>query len=613
MLSQKETKHVNKQDRIHFYTSYLQETKELLEQLKRRSNWWLTAKIIIFLSGVLFIYLGFSRGWNGNVYGVVLSLLIYISAAKLDARNLNRIETAQRVKQTLENEISTFNGDFSNFPNGKEYIEPSHEYTYDLDIFGEKSLFQRLNRTITKEGSDRLAQWLSHYPTDERLTNERKVTIDELSENRKVLVRFISVPRQEEKRLRTYINVLKEQRDNKAEKQAAYTTYFCPKIIMACVSLIITWGLLFCAISGICSWYLFGLLFFIQLLAGFSHSKRTSRMLNETEGLHKSFAPYLSILQFVQERDFKTPYLQNISKELSKAGKSFKLLSNLIQALYCRINDIMFILLNGMILFDIFMLRGYECWKHEAIKNMEHWIDLLADTDALVSLAVYKFDHPENTSACFLDETSPNIIEATEMFHPFLAEEKAVGNDLLLKATEMMIVTGANMAGKSTFLRTVGINYVMAMNGIPVCAKTFRMKKVALFSSMRTADNLASHISYFHAELLRLQQLVEFCKQKAHTLIILDEILKGTNSEDKLKGSILFLRKMLLLPVTGIVATHDLKLSDLEKEDSHFQNYCFEIGLGKDISYSYKIKKGVARNLNATYLLNEILEKITPQ
>lgn len=610
-----------------FYKTELNKTDNFLNALKHRSNIWLTIKIIIFLFGALFVYSGFTKGWfsYGNPYSLIIIFLFYLAAAKSDAKNLDKIEKTRRIKQTLENELKGLAGDYSAFPNGKEYIDPSHEYTYDLDIFGTKSLFQRLNRTITKEGSDRLATLLSNYPADENLIKDRNAAIHELSQDGQELIRFLSSPRQEEDRLRKYIEVLKE-------KESTETTilknrpikFFNRKIVMSLTLLIITWCVLIGAVSGICSWYLFGLLFFIQLIIGFSLSKQTGQMIGETEGLYKSFSAYLTILDFLQKKkewttesvtkkQFHSPYLQTISNELNGTDKSLKSLYHIIQAIYCRINDIMFVLMNGLFQFDVFLLRSYKCWKTQVLHNADQWINLLADTDALVSMAVYTFNHPENTDAHFLDTSSPNIIEADNLYHPFLTKEKAVGNDLTLQSTEMMIVTGANMAGKSTFLRTVGINYVMAMNGIPVCAKSFGVKKVALFSSMRTADNLSSNISYFHAELLRLEQLIDFCKHQSHTLIILDEILKGTNSEDKLKGSILFLKKILLLPVTGIVATHDLKLSDLEQEDSHFQNYCFEIGLGKGISYSYKIKKGVARNLNATYLLNDILDKITPR
>ena len=184
-------------------------------------------------------------------------------------------------------------------------------------------------------------------------------------------------------------------------------------------------------------------------------------------------------------------------------------------------------------------------------------------------------------------------------------------NDFCISDSHYYIVTGANMAGKSTFLRAIGVNYILAMCGMPVFAKRMRVSIFSLFSSMRTTDDLAHGISYFNAELLRLKQLISECKENRHTLIILDEILKGTNSADKLSGSRMFLESIAKLPVTGIIATHDLELSKMSTEHpNRFHNYCFEIELTDNVKYSYKITQGVARNQNATYLLTGILRNI---
>lgn len=162
------------------------------------------------------------------------------------------------------------------------------------------------------------------------------------------------------------------------------------------------------------------------------------------------------------------------------------------------------------------------------------------------------------------------------------------------------------MAGKSTFLRTLGINYVLAMNGLPVFATRFTISIFHLFTSMRTTDDLANGISYFNAELLRLKRLIGSLQPTMPNLIILDEILKGTNSLDKLNGSRLFLEYVSERNVTGVIATHDLELSKMDA-NSRFHNFCFEIELGSNIGYSYKLGVGVARNQNATYLLKDIL------
>ena len=232
--------------------------------------------------------------------------------------------------------------------------------------------------------------------------------------------------------------------------------------------------------------------------------------------------------------------------------------------------------------------------------------------DALVSMATFRYNEPQAGGAV-IDEGDGVVYEARALWHPFLGN-KAVRNDFSILNGNYYIVTGANMAGKSTFLRSLGINYILAMNGMPVFAGSLRVSVFALFTSMRTTDDLTRGISYFNAELLRLRQLIGFCEEHKNTLIILDEILKGTNSADKLNGSRLFLEYISLRNVTGVIATHDLELSRMA--DGHagrFHNYCFEIELGTDVTYSYRITPGVARNQNATFLLKELLDGKSPR
>lgn len=236
-------------------------------------------------------------------------------------------------------------------------------------------------------------------------------------------------------------------------------------------------------------------------------------------------------------------------------------------------------------------------------------MDIVSELDAAVSMADFRYNHPEATDAEIVDG-SPVLFEAKNLYHPFLGAN-AVKNDFSIHDDNYYIITGANMAGKSTFLRSLGVNYILVMSGMPVFASSLKVSRFQLFSSMRTTDDLTHGISYFNAELLRLEQLMQFCKRgELRTLIILDEILKGTNSLDKLNGSRLFLEAISRMPVTGVIATHDLELSRMaESSPGRFHNYCFEIDLGTDVTYTYKIQPGVARNQNATFLLNKILER----
>lgn len=194
-------------------------------------------------------------------------------------------------------------------------------------------------------------------------------------------------------------------------------------------------------------------------------------------------------------------------------------------------------------------------------KSITGWTSCIAEIDALASLGTYAFNNPGSTYAEILGNSSETIIEAGDMTHPFLAGGTGVPNSFRLGRKNIAIVTGANMAGKSTFLRTIGVSCILAANGAPVCARSFSFVPVSLFSSMRTSDNLAEDTSYFQAELLRLKQLLEHVRTHPYTLVILDEILKGTNSADKLKGSMLVLDELSRQEISGVVATHDLGIT----------------------------------------------------
>lgn len=299
--------------------------------------------------------------------------------------------------------------------------------------------------------------------------------------------------------------------------------------------------------------------------------------------------------------------------QLKEAASSFEMLTDIVETLILRTSDAYKFFADAFCLRGFFLANKFCRWRAMASSNLTVWIDAVTDLDALVSMAQMRYDHPEAGSATIIDESQegdPVYYEAQGLWHPFLGA-KAVRNDFSIRDGHFYIVTGANMAGKSTFLRALGVNYILAMNGMPVFAERLTVSRFKLFSSMRTSDDLSHGISYFNAELRRLEQMIQFIgaptPSSSHTLLILDEILKGTNSLDKLNGSRMFLRAISDKPVAGIIATHDLELAKMEQESPQFHNWCFEIALGTDVTYPYKITPGVAKNQNATYLLSRIL------
>jgi DNA mismatch repair ATPase MutS len=274
-------------------------------------------------------------------------------------------------------------------------------------------------------------------------------------------------------------------------------------------------------------------------------------------------------------------------------------------------NSMMGYLFNVLFLSHIKTSVKLERWKEKHQKDLPETIENIAEFESLLSVAVFAFEHPvfiypqfENSSEC--------LIEAKNIGHPLIPENKSIKNDFHLKSGEIIIITGANMAGKSTFLRTLGINLLLSYIGAPVCASHFRCSDMKLFTSMRMLDNLENGISYFYAEALRFKQLLSLIASGKNILFLIDELFKGTNSEDRLKSAEAFIRNLTTFSNTaGLIASHDLKITELEHEfPSQIHNFCFECTNADDvIHFDYLLRKGVTRTNNA-YLLLKKLEVI---
>ena len=261
---------------------------------------------------------------------------------------------------------------------------------------------------------------------------------------------------------------------------------------------------------------------------------------------------------------------------------------------------------NSFVLYDLQCVYRLEQWKALHARNLEQWIDMLGELEVLSTLGTFSFNHSEFCTPVIQE---PLEIAATGLGHPLISSNELVVNDVLLNSNQqVLIVTGANMAGKSTFLRTIGVNLVLALMGAKVSAKEFRCPIIGLRTGMRTADSLKDHQSYFYAELNRLKAIIDELRSDRPLFILLDEILKGTNSNDKQSGSIALVKQLLPHSCLALIATHDLVLGGLEKEHpGRIRNYCFEALIENDqLSFDYKLKPGMAQKMNATFLMKKM-------
>lgn len=576
-----------------------------IKNLKKKSNIFLCLKILTF---VCFAFTAWAWIMDDDspalsIISFVLYLITYIS----DKHIQEKIGLLKTKSAVFYKELECIRGNFHVFDCGSNYIDNHHEYAFDLDIFGKDSLFNRISRCISGIGSHCLAEKFKSPCLNKSTISKRQEAVRELVSKINWCWDFIArdyIDSKITERLKYICDTENDESDIKL-----FCTWKFHLIWTAPVAIFMF--LLIGNMLGYVDDVILGTMFIFNLTYVNIFGKTRKRIFKEACAMRKEFGAYKEILKHIEKESFNSELLKkqyndlfnDTSNSLCALKKVYKILTNI----ELRDNMVMNIVSEGLYLSDILMIRLYLKWKQSHIISLPVWIKAISEFDSLVSMGIYTFNHSDNTFPTFADDDV--IIDAKSVYHPFLDKRNAVGNDFHQKQKDIFIITGANMAGKSTMLRTIGINMVMAGCGMPTCADYFAYTPCHLFSNMRTSDDLSKNISYFNAELIRLNQLIQFCKTHEHTYIILDEILKGTNSEDKLKGSRLFLEYISQLNVTGIIATHDLALSEMENEGKQYSNYCFEIEMSENINYSYKITQGVARNMNATYLLNKILKQ----
>lgn len=615
-------------NRKDFYTRHRDSLAVRTAMLKHRNRGFILGEIISFIAFIAFLaaYTAVDSGmWT--LAAAAVMLMLYVVIRRMDVMNSRRIEWLEALHGVHERELRYLAGDYKCFDDGARYADPSHPFTFDMDVFGRDSLYNRVCRTLTTGGSDCLARSLAGDPFDgkpisRQLIDERREAIDELAAMPDWRVRFLASGAAGRIDTDAIVASLQSVRAMNISRAPLST----PVLTLAMISLTGFYASILLSVfaslpSNIPS--LWGVLQFLIVLMLCSGSLK--KISKEVDNLHDRMKHYVNIIRHADslrgneastekenhESEVRSVELKRLVSQLNGALDSFHETEQILKALNRR-GNLALVFFDMFLLNDYFLLRRFLQWQNRYLDSVGPWVDAVSRIDALVTMATFRYNEPEAGRAD-IDETDEVVYEARALWHPFLGR-KAVRNDFSILNGNYYIVTGANMAGKSTFLRSLGINYILAMNGMPVFAGSLRVSVFALFTSMRTTDDLTRGISYFNAELLRLRQLIGFCEEHKNTLIILDEILKGTNSADKLNGSRLFLEYISLRNVTGVIATHDLELSRMA--DGHagrFHNYCFEIELGTDVTYSYRITPDVARNQNATFLLKELLDGKSPR
>ncbi|MGY5848806.1 MutS-related protein [Salegentibacter sp. F14] len=583
---------------LEFYIGQKQTHQFKLNQLSRKLLFSSLLRLLVFLIISFSIYYFFGN-MNVLVPLVIGGIALFLF---LVSRHSDLKDKADKEKELIwinEMEIEILKTrNFQDLPEGTEFEEPQHPYSQDIDLFGRGSFFQYLNRTALYEGTKKLAGIFTENSID--AIWQKQQAIKELEQKPKWRQEFTALAR-----------LVKTETPSKTVWQwlKKYKT-FVPDYIKWLPQVFSVLSLL--VIVGYSLDYFQGIHLFLWFLAGLLYTGVYLKKINLLSGslskVQDTFHQYHHLLSLLEREEFSSDMLQKnqqlIRTERKKASAIFREFSKAIDALDQRSNMLFGIFANGFLLWDLRQSYKLEQWILTYRQYVEHWFEVIETTDALNSLGNFSFNHPNYV----FPEINPGGkgISATALAHPLLDPEKRVANDFSINNEEFFIITGANMAGKSTFLRTVSLQILMSNIGLPVCAESCTYSPIKLITSMRTSDSLSDDESYFFSELKRLKFIVDQIKTDRY-FIILDEILKGTNSSDKATGSKKFIRKLVKSKSTGIIATHDLSLCEITTELPQVKNHYFDAEIVNDeLFFDYKFKDGICQNMNASFLLRKM-------
>ena len=588
-----------------FYKVNKENHSEILKHLKRRIYHIGTIRLLLIAGMIGMLWMLRDKDWVVLIAVACICLFFFMLLVVYHTKLYDKRAFEEGLIRLYDNELKALDYDFRAFDGAPEQVDAQHAFSMDLDLFGEGSIFQSINRTVTQMGKEALIKRFLQPLVDKKEILMHQESIREMKELTDFRHHFFvtgEMACKEELDIKSLFLENNEKRlsDNQL---VGVMIWFVPAIW----AIIIT-GSFFQWIPGSFVLYYFIASFLISQL----FSKNIQKVIASVTKTEKILKTYSKLMGQVECATFKSPLLLAAQSELATAGMpllpsvAIKQLSRTIGALDQRLS-VMGILLNLLYMRDTRQAMKLERWKQRYGGQLKAWFEALGLFDAFCSFGAFAFNHPDYQYPIL--KNSYFEMNGKALGHPLIHRDKCVRNDIHLPGSKFfMIVTGANMAGKSTFLRTVGVNFLLACMGLPVYAESLAVYPARLVTSLRTADSLIANESYFFAELKRLKMIIDRLNAGEQLLILLDEILKGTNSVDKQKGSIALIKQLINKNTCGIIATHDLLLGALSDTfPGHVQNKRFEADIQNDeLTFTYRLRDGIAQNMNATFLMKKM-------
>lgn len=584
-----------------FYKSQIVAHAATLKAIKRKLAISSMIRLLVFILACVAIYFALENSKNETAVVIAIIIATIVLFVLLVTRH-NRLKYERDLTNTLidqnKTELEVLNRNFHHLPSGEKYNDPLHFYSQDIDLFGRGSFFQYMNRTALDSGSDLLARLMTENSTQEIVKKQKAIL--EMAKKPEWRQKFSAIAAQVE----TEVSSVEVANWLKGYQK------FVPKwvkpvsIVFSIVSLILFVGNYFGVISG----YFTLTWLFIGFGISGRYGKKIKDLTDQTSKVQSTFGQFHKLLLEIENETFSADLLvenrNQVVSSTTQASTVLKKFARYLDALEQGNIMIFGQLANGFLLRDLRQSYQIENWIETYGPQASSWFDAITFFDAYNSLGNFVFNHPKYVFPKISEQKS--VLDVKGAGHPLLKEDTMVLNDFQIDSEEFFIVTGANMAGKSTFLRTVSLQIVMGNIGLPVCAKSSVYNPIKLITSMRTTDSLTDDESYFFSELKRLKFIVDEIKRDRY-FIILDEILKGTNSTDKAIGSRKFVEKLVGSNSTGIIATHDLSLCAAADEMPEVKNYYFDAQIINDeLFFDYTFKPGICENMNASFLLKKM-------
>ena len=589
---------------IEIYSSRIDKlTAERTVLTKQKSfvSWGRLAAIVLAIAVVYFL-----KGSNLE-FAIGLALICIAAFFRLVVIAINtgkKIDNCNRLIAINEQEIKTAKGQYSGLPNGSNFLPSLHAYANDLDIFGRASLYQFINRTAAEQGGTTLANWLLQAAETDTIL-QRQEAAKELQPQYEWRQQLQAHGHAEPVTIAT-------QQKIKAWLQTEdrfFTSAIWQTVRFIGPAIIITITVLYAGDYIETKWFNLSLLVFF-LITGLI-SKKTTPTYNTLNKIAPEISTLSNSIRHIENQSFKSEWLvqnqQQFTDGTIKASVNVKTLNGILSRLDIRLNPVAFIPLNILLFWDLQQMLSFEKWKKANKDKIMNWFNALGKMEAMNSIATVAFNHPDWIFPQIAAEHG--TFTATALGHPLIAAEKRVTSSFTAEGLgKIAIITGSNMAGKSTFLRSTGLGLVMGMAGMPVCAVAAKFSRMPVISTMRISDNLEESTSTFYAELKKLKEIIDAVNRKEKIFLLLDEILRGTNSLDRHTGSKALIQQLIKQQACGIIATHDLELAKLVKDyPANVHNYHFDVQVAnEELYFDYKLKEGICQSLNASILMKKI-------